>query len=70
MAMHLEPIASFCGRLIVCPTIYKTDRDTAVVQGYRVDRDELSGEFEIPDGEDVVEVPLEVLQSAAKKLNL
>lgn len=68
--MHLEPIASFCGKLLVCPTVYKTDRDTAVVQGYRVNRDELSSEFKIPDGEEVVEVPLDVLRSAAEKLNL
>ena len=68
--MKLEPVASFCGKLLVCPTVYRTDRHTAVVQGYRVDREKLTGTFEIPDGEDVVEIPISVLQSAAQKLNL
>lgn len=68
--MKLEAVSSFCGELIVCPTVYKSDRGTAVVQGYRVNRDEVEGGVEIPDGEDVVEIPLDLIFEAAEKLGV
>jgi hypothetical protein len=45
-----------------CPTIYRSDRRTAGVQGYT-----LRGE-DAPDGEAVVEVPIQVLLEAARAL--
>jgi hypothetical protein len=39
------------------PTLYKTDRDTWVIQGYIVtDREALSA-IKLPEGETVVEIP-------------
>lgn len=50
-----------CGR-DDCPTIFTTDRGTIAVQGYVVDKPS-------PDGEAVVEIPLSVLQDAARALS-
>ena len=48
-----------------CPTIYTTDRGTVVVQGGRVsDADGLK----LGDGEDAVEIPLELLREALSAL--
>jgi hypothetical protein len=44
-----------------CPTVYKTDRGTVAVQGYNV-------EHPTPEGESVVEIPLEMLLEAARAL--
>lgn len=49
-----------CGR-DDCPTVFTTDRGTIAVQGYIVDKP-------TPDGEAVVEIPLSVLQDAARAL--
>ena len=37
-----------------CPTVYRTDRDTLVVQGYRV-ADEHG--LDVPENETIVEIP-------------
>ncbi|WP_250036271.1 hypothetical protein [Paractinoplanes maris] len=58
-------LASLCG-VGSCPTVYGTDNDTVVVQGY-----ETTGEkagVEVPDGERLVEIPVEVLLAAADKI--
>jgi hypothetical protein len=39
------------------PTLYETDRDTLLVQGYLVTDPEALSQMRIPDGETVVEVP-------------
>lgn len=49
-----------CGR-DDCPTVFTTDRGTIAVQGYVIDK-------RTPDGEAVVEIPLTVLQDAARAL--
>ena len=49
-----------------CPTVYRTDRGTLVVQGSSVDRAEI--DLTVPDHEDLVEIPLEVLMHAAASL--
>ncbi|BBH68233.1 hypothetical protein ACTI_49180 [Actinoplanes sp. OR16] len=54
-------VASLCGTG-TCPTVYSTDRDTVLVQGYAV------SEVDAPDGELVVEIPREVLLQAAARL--
>ena len=51
-----------------CPTVYRTDRGTLVVQGYAVDSNEAEG-LTIPAGESLVEIPLDVLQDAARALS-
>ena len=47
-----------------CPTVYTTNRGTVVVQGYVVDSDEAG--LRLPDGERLVEIPRELLASAAR----
>jgi hypothetical protein len=44
-----------------CPTVYRTDRGTIGVQGYRLDRT-------TPEGEAIVEIPAELLAEAARAL--
>jgi hypothetical protein len=48
-----------------CPTIYETDQGTLIVQGYKTLDD--TG-VEVPEGEALVEIPLELLAEALKAL--
>lgn len=48
-----------------CPSVYRTDRGTIVVQGYTVDS-ELAEGLTIPPGESLVEIPLDVLKDAVR----
>jgi hypothetical protein len=51
-----------------CPTVYAgADSGSLVVQGYAVSA-ELAG-IDVPDGEMLVEIPLELLAEAARKLS-
>ncbi|HET6482104.1 MAG TPA: hypothetical protein VFG35_19020 [Actinoplanes sp.] len=61
----LQSLASECGAG-TCPTVYRTDRETIVVQGYVVDGG--SAGVAVPDGERLVEIPTEVLLAAADKI--
>jgi hypothetical protein len=45
-----------------CPSLYQTDRDTFLVQGWRVTDQETLGQLDIPPHETVVEVPADVLE--------
>lgn len=49
-----------CGR-DDCPAVFTTDRGTLAVQGYTVDRT-------TPNGESVVEIPLDLLREAVRAL--
>jgi len=51
-----------------CPSLYRTDRDTFVVQGWRVSDPEALAQLDIPAHETVVEVPTDVLIEIAKTL--
>lgn len=51
-----------------CPSLYRTDRDTFVVQGWRVSDPEALSQLDIPAHETVVEVPADVLAEVAKAL--
>ncbi|GAA1673359.1 hypothetical protein [Fodinicola feengrottensis] len=44
------------------PTVYKTDRDTWVVQGWVITDPEALAEMGIPEGESAVEIPDRMLQ--------
>ena len=44
------------------PTLYATDRDTYLVQGYAVTDPEALAQMRIPDGETVVEVPKRLMK--------
>ena len=51
-----------------CPTLYKTDRGTIVVQGYKVtDPDALADVRDLADNETVVEIPRELLRYAEEE---
>ncbi|MBU2670642.1 hypothetical protein KOI35_44795 [Actinoplanes bogorensis] len=65
--MTEEPtvLASQCGAGS-CPTVYSTDRETVIVQGYST-TGEAAG-VEVPDGERLVEIPVDVLLAAADKI--
>lgn len=44
------------------PTLYATDRETYLVQGYMVTDPDALGQMRIPEGEAVVEVPRRLMQ--------
>ncbi|MEV1289800.1 hypothetical protein [Micromonospora sp. NPDC049679] len=49
-----------------CPSLYRTDRNTFVVQGWRVSDQETLSQLDIPAHETVVEVPIDVLAEIAR----
>ncbi|WP_240197794.1 hypothetical protein [Nonomuraea lactucae] len=44
------------------PTIYRTDRQSWLVQGWEVTNEEALSQMDIPEGETVVEIPDRMLQ--------
>ncbi|MEV6820902.1 hypothetical protein AB0M72_19295 [Nocardiopsis dassonvillei] len=51
-----------------CPTLYKTDRGTIFVQGYKITDSEALGDVrDLADNETVVEIPRELLRYADEK---
>jgi hypothetical protein len=49
-----------------CPTMYATDRDTYVIQGWKVtDSEALADLRDVLDGETFVEIPKDLLRFAA-----
>ncbi|GAA1036364.1 hypothetical protein GCM10009557_46900 [Virgisporangium ochraceum] len=50
-----------------CPTIYESDRGTLVVQGYAVSAAQAG--IDLPDGELLVEIPVDLLSQVAKAVN-
>jgi hypothetical protein len=64
--VRLEVVAGACGGG-ACPTIYTSDRGTLVVQGYVFDP--AAAGAEIPTGEQMIEVPVELLANYARQIN-
>jgi hypothetical protein len=64
--LSLQMIAGRCSSG-ACPTIYRTESGTVVVQG-RIVRRERTG-VEVPDGETLVEIPAELLAEALRSLS-
>lgn len=56
--VNLTLVAGRCGGGD-CPTVYQTDRGTLVVQGYAFDA--MAGGVSLPPGEQMVEIPTELL---------
>ena len=50
-----------------CPTIYDSGRGTIIVQGYLVPAD--GSGVALPDGEQLVEIPIDLLTSAARTIS-
>jgi hypothetical protein len=56
-----QPVITLCGGGH-CPTVYRTDRGTVLVQGYAA-----TG-VTVADGELLVEIPRELLLEAARRI--
>lgn len=61
----LEHVTSVCGNGS-CPTVYKTDRGTLVIQGYAVAGGQVG--VELPAGEMLVEIPVDLIKGAIESL--
>lgn len=55
--MKIIRLGDDCKDTLTCPTIYKTDRGTFVVQGFIVDDPEALATMNLPAGETAVEIP-------------
>ena len=62
-APQLTVLTSLCGGGS-CPTVYRTDRGTLVVQGYTVTP--ATAGLEVPAGEQLVEIPADLLAAAMR----
>lgn len=59
--LSLELVTTLCGGG-TCPTVYRTNRGTLVVQGYTVTPADAG--IDLPDGELLVEIPADLLAAA------
>jgi hypothetical protein len=59
--MRLKMLRGTCANGRTCPTIYETDRDTIIIQGYRVLDAEALADLQLPEGEAAVEIPRSLL---------
>lgn len=50
-----------------CPSLYKTDRDSYLVQGWVVTDLEALAAMDIPEGETVVEIPARMMPLFARE---
>jgi hypothetical protein len=57
-SVTLDLVAELCGAG-ECPTVYRTDRGTLVIQGYRFDPAQAGAS--VPAGEQMVEIPAELI---------
>lgn len=62
----LTPIAAECATA-ECPTVYRSDRGTLVVQGYAVSAADAG--IPLPEGELLVEIPASLLTLASDQLD-
>ncbi|MEV7401017.1 hypothetical protein AB0N93_11545 [Streptomyces sp. NPDC091267] len=49
-----------------CPTLYATDRDTYLVQGWKIYANDLLMQLDVSDGQTAVEVPAELFEFLAE----
>jgi hypothetical protein len=61
----LRLMAKVCGNGS-CPTIYRTDRGTLVIQGFPLSP--AAAGIDVPDGETLVEIPESLLGAAAREV--
>jgi hypothetical protein len=50
------------------PTLYRTDRGTFVVQGYKIADEEALASMDLPDHETAIEVPAALLAEIAREI--
>ena len=65
-SINLKLVATLCGSN-TCPTVYRSDRGTLVIQGYSVSATHAG--VDLPEGEMLVEIPADLLAEAARLLN-
>ena len=63
--LTLEHVATLCGNGS-CPTVYRTDRGTLVIQGYAVAGEQAG--IDVPAGELLVEIPADLIKDAAASM--
>jgi hypothetical protein len=61
--LALDHVVTVCGAGS-CPTVYRTNRGTLVVQGYAVEGRTVG--VDVPAGELLVEIPVGLLEQAAR----
>jgi hypothetical protein len=61
--LALEHVVTLCGAG-TCPTVYKTNRGTLIIQGYSVAGQDAG--VDLPAGEMLVEIPADLLAQAAR----
>jgi hypothetical protein len=66
MTMRLKLVRGSCEDAGRCPTVYQTERDSVVVQGYALAGEEAG--IDLPDGELLVEIPADLLIEAADQI--
>lgn len=62
----LRPIANICNSG-ACPTVYQSGPSHVVVQGFAVSPERAG--VDVPDGELLVEIPVELLAEALRNLS-
>jgi len=65
-SINLKLVTTLCGSN-TCPTVYRSDRGTLVIQGYSVSAAHAG--VDLPEGEMLVEIPADLLAEAARLLN-
>jgi hypothetical protein len=65
-SINLKLVTTLCGSN-TCPTVYRSDRGTLVIQGYSVSATHAG--VDLPEGEMLVEIPADLLAEAARLLN-
>ncbi len=59
--MRIWKLRGSCPDGNTCPTVYATERGTRLVQGWKVTDPAVLSQLGVPPGEEVVEVPAELL---------
>ncbi len=65
--LELTLLVGGCGDTNICPAISTTNRGTVTVQGIPLQGEELAA-ARVPDGEEIVEIPLALIEEAARAL--
>jgi hypothetical protein len=65
-SLEIEELVTLCGAG-TCPTVYKTNRGTLVVQGYAVTGSDVG--VDLPQGELLVEIPVDLFHQATSKVS-
>jgi len=65
--LRLQTVAATACGSASCPTVYRSDRGTLVIQGYSVSAEQAG--VDLPPGEMLVEIPIDLLTSAVRTVS-